>query len=55
MKTILFGIVTLFLIIVSYKPLQSSRFHGFYRFFAWGFVAQLVILNLDVWFTQPFS
>jgi len=55
MKTILFGVVTLFLIIVSYKPLQSSRFHGFYRFFAWEFIAILVILNLNIWFRQPLS
>ena len=55
MKAVLFGVVTLCLLIVSYKPLQSFRNHGFYRFFAWEVIAALLILNLDVWFVEPFS
>ena len=51
---ILFAIVTIFLIAISYKSLQNIKTHGFYRFFAFEFTAILVIINLPYWFYDPF-
>jgi membrane protein implicated in regulation of membrane protease activity len=39
----------------SRRSLKNARSHGFYRFFAWELILALVLLNLDVWFAQPFS
>ncbi len=43
------------LVTISRKPLRDPRSHGFYRFFAWEAILALVVLNLPVWFHDPFS
>jgi protein-S-isoprenylcysteine O-methyltransferase Ste14 len=43
------------LIYVSRASLRTPGSHGFYRFFAWEFILALVLLNLNVWFRNPFS
>ena len=43
------------LIYISRASFKSPHSHGFYRFFAWEFILALFLLNLDVWFSQPFS
>ena len=43
------------LIYVSRRPLLAPGSHGFYRFFAWEAILALAVLNLPVWFRDPFS
>ena len=40
---------------VSKSSLRVPRSHGFYRFFAWEFILVLTLLNIGVWFRDPFS
>jgi protein-S-isoprenylcysteine O-methyltransferase Ste14 len=51
----LFLIATLVIGWFSRRSLMSPRSHGFYRFFAWESIILLVLLNLSVWFYQPFT
>lgn len=53
MKAAIFLIVTAILIYVSRHSLQSSRSHGFYRFFAWECILAIFLLNVDFWFVKP--
>jgi protein-S-isoprenylcysteine O-methyltransferase Ste14 len=46
---------TIGLLYVSRASLRSPRSHGFYRFFAWEALLGLTLLNLKVWFVDPFS
>lgn len=55
LKVIIFGFVSAALIWLSWPSLRSSRFHGFYRFFAFESILILVLLNIDHWFDDPFS
>jgi len=54
-KAIGFIIGTLALIYISRASLRSPRSHGFYRFFAWECILLLFLLNVDIWFVNPFS
>jgi protein-S-isoprenylcysteine O-methyltransferase Ste14 len=54
-KLIAFVVMSAMLVYISRASLRASRSHGFYRFFAWEFIAALFILNIDVWFLDPFS
>ena len=54
-KTIVFLLATAALIYVSRASLAIPRSHGFYRFFAWETILILVLLNVGVWFHEPFS
>jgi protein-S-isoprenylcysteine O-methyltransferase Ste14 len=38
---------------LSWGSLRSPRSHGFYRFFAFEFIAALVLLNVPHWFRDP--
>jgi protein-S-isoprenylcysteine O-methyltransferase Ste14 len=40
---------------ISWRCLRSPRSHGFYRFFAFEFIAALIVLNAPNWFRDPFS
>jgi protein-S-isoprenylcysteine O-methyltransferase Ste14 len=40
---------------VSRASLAVPRSHGFYRSFAWEAILGLALLNIDVWFRDPFS
>jgi protein-S-isoprenylcysteine O-methyltransferase Ste14 len=40
---------------VSRASLAALGSHGFYRFFAWVAILGLALLNIDVWFRDPFS
>jgi protein-S-isoprenylcysteine O-methyltransferase Ste14 len=55
MKAMIFGIGTVFLIIISRASLRAPRSHGFYRFFAWEFILGLFLLNMNLWFYKPFA
>lgn len=42
-------------ILYSWHYLFNPRVHGFYRFFGWEATLLLVVFNLPMWFTDPFS
>ena len=52
---ILFGILSLGVIIISWRTLFNTRSHGFYRFFSWECIAWLLASNYKYWFVAPFS
>jgi protein-S-isoprenylcysteine O-methyltransferase Ste14 len=55
LQLILFAIVTVLLVVLSWRSLRNLRSHGFYRFFAWVAILALIILNAPVWFRDPFA
>jgi protein-S-isoprenylcysteine O-methyltransferase Ste14 len=54
-KLYAFLILSAGLIYISRASLRAPCSHGFYRFFAWEFIAALFLLNIDVWFLTPFA
>jgi protein-S-isoprenylcysteine O-methyltransferase Ste14 len=50
-----FVVLSVPIIHVSRASLRAPRSHGFYRFFAWEFILALVLLNIAVWFHDPFT
>lgn len=54
-QLVAFGVLSACLIYTSRASFKSPHSHGFYRFFAWEFILALFLLNLGVWFSQPFS
>ena len=54
-KLIAFAVISTGLVYISRASLRAPRSHGFYRFFAWEFIAALFILNVDSWFLDPLS
>ena len=55
LKLFAFAVISAGLVYVSRASLRASRSHGFYRFFAWEFIAALFVLNVDIWFLDPSS
>jgi protein-S-isoprenylcysteine O-methyltransferase Ste14 len=55
LKIFFFAAASLPILYISRAALKKPGSHGFYRFFAWEAVLALVVLNLDVWFVDPFS
>jgi protein-S-isoprenylcysteine O-methyltransferase Ste14 len=43
------------IVYVSRASLRAPGSHGFYRFFAWEFIVALVLLEIPVWFRDPFT
>lgn len=54
-KGIIFGTVALVITLVSWPALRRVRSHGFPRFFAFLALLGLFVLNMDSWFTNPFT
>jgi len=54
-KVVVFMLASIGITWVSWPSLRSSRFHGFYRFFAWEAILALVLINLDYWLLSPTS
>jgi protein-S-isoprenylcysteine O-methyltransferase Ste14 len=54
-KLVVFIVVSAGLIYISRASLRAPRSHGFYRFIAWEFIVALFLLNVDIWFRDPFS
>ncbi len=54
-QQIIFIAASLIITVISWKSLQQPRSHGFYRFFAWEAILVLFVLNMSVWFDQPFN
>lgn len=54
-EALLFCAVSAALIYVSRASLTRPSSHGFHRFFAWECMLVLFLLNVRLWFDQPFS
>ena len=54
-QMIIFGVISIGLIYFSRGSLRSPRSHGFFRYFAWEFMAAQFVLNMGVWFEAPWS
>jgi len=52
---IIFGVLSLFIILASWRTLFDIKSHGFYRFFSWECMAWLLASNYKYWFVNPFS
>ena len=53
-KLIIFGVLSVLVIFISWRTLFNSKSHGFYRFFSWECMAWLAASNYKYWFIQPF-
>jgi len=54
-KWIIFAVVSLGIIFISWKSLPRPRSHGFYRFFAFELLLILFLINVNYWFENQFS
>jgi protein-S-isoprenylcysteine O-methyltransferase Ste14 len=52
---IVFGVLSLPLIIISWRTLFDVKSHGFYRFFSWECILWLFLANYKFWFDNPFG
>jgi len=52
---IIFGILSLPTVILSWRSLFSVKNHGFYRFFGWECIIWLFAFNYKFWFENPFG
>lgn len=52
---VVFGILSLLVIGISWRTLFNTKSHGFYRFFSWECMAWLFASNYRFWFVQPLS
>lgn len=54
-KLVIFGALTIPLLVVSRKSLLNLKSHGFYRFLSWECILWLAVSNTGFWFDEPFS
>ena len=54
-RLILFFILNIPIIVLSWRSLSSIRNHGFYRFFSWECILLLLVSNYQFWFEDPFG
>lgn len=54
-KLAAFTLLSAGLIFISRASLRAPHSHGFHRFFVWECLVALFLLNVDVWFQDPFS
>lgn len=54
-RYIIFGILSILIIVISWRTLFNLKSHGFYRFFSWECVVWLFAANYKFWFTNAFS
>ena len=50
-----FGILSIPVIVLSWRTLFQVNSHGFYRFFSWECIIWLFVSNYPYWFDNPFS
>jgi protein-S-isoprenylcysteine O-methyltransferase Ste14 len=55
LKVIVFAVVSAGIVVVSWASFRDPHSHGFWRFFAFESFLLLTLLNIDVWFRDPFS
>jgi protein-S-isoprenylcysteine O-methyltransferase Ste14 len=46
---------TLIILYLSWDSLRAYKSHGFFRFFAWISILALLTINIEHWFSDPFS
>ncbi len=51
----IFLVLSIGLVVWSWKSLRNRQVHGFYRFFAFESVLALITVNAKFWFIEPFS
>ena len=54
-RVLVFVILSIPVIIISFRSLKVPGSHGFYRFFGWEGLLWLAISNFRYWFDDPFS
>lgn len=54
-RLILFGILSLPVILISWRTLFKIKSHGFYRFFSWECIIWLFANDFRYWFNHPFN
>jgi protein-S-isoprenylcysteine O-methyltransferase Ste14 len=54
-RLIVFGILSVPVITISWRTLFKIKSHGFYRFFSWECIIWLFVTNYKFWFDNPFS
>ena len=54
-KLFLFLLLSVGAVSLSWASLRDPHCHGFYRFFAFEMVLGITLLNIDLWFTDPFA
>lgn len=52
---VIFGVLSIPVIIISWRTLFNTQSHGFYRFFSWECIIWLLVSNYTFWFNDPFS
>jgi protein-S-isoprenylcysteine O-methyltransferase Ste14 len=51
-QLLIFILISIILIIISWASLHHPDSHGFYRFFAWEAILALIIINVSKWFNN---
>lgn len=54
-KLIVFGVLSIPVIVLSWRSLSDARNHGFPRFFAWECMVWLLVSNYRYWYQNPFG
>jgi len=54
-KLIFFCLLSIPVIVLSWRSLFSYQNHGFYRFFSWECILWLFVSNYQFWFENPFG
>lgn len=54
-RLIVFGVLTVPIIILSRRTIVNIKSHGFYRFFSWECIAWLFASSYQYWFLDPLS
>ncbi|MGA2297952.1 MAG: isoprenylcysteine carboxylmethyltransferase family protein [FCB group bacterium] len=52
-KLLDFGLLSIPIILLSWRSLKSPKNHGFYRFFGWECILWLLINSYRFWFIEP--
>jgi len=52
---VVFGILSIPVVLVSWRTLFKPQSHGFYRFFSWECIIWLLVSNYKSWFDDPFG
>lgn len=52
---IIFGVLSIPVVFLSWRTLFNTQSHGFYRFFSWECIIWLLVSNYTFWFNDPFS
>lgn len=55
MKILFFALLSVPVVVLSWRSIFSYRNHGFYRFFGWEGVLWLLVSNVKFWFEDPFG